>query len=87
MFMAVPVDAKPPVIRVVCKEAWIITKKCGQFILGYNGARMGGYWFNPRKDMVYLRDSDLVHEFDRNGGRDQFLTDEGRTRILEDAVV
>jgi hypothetical protein len=66
--IVVPHNVKPPLIRGACKEAWKVTEKHGQFILGYYGARIGGKWFNPNKDMVYTGMGVPEHEFDFHGG-------------------
>lgn len=46
----------PPAIRGVCKESWKVTEDHGFFCFGISelNCSMGGCWFNPRIDLVYL---------------------------------
>ncbi|KAI3538382.1 hypothetical protein CSPX01_09519 [Colletotrichum filicis] len=47
---------RPPVIRAVCKEAWEVTEQNGLFVYGPELTASGGTWFNPKQDVIIIRD-------------------------------
>ncbi|KXH44777.1 hypothetical protein CNYM01_02242 [Colletotrichum nymphaeae SA-01] len=46
---------RPPVIRAVCKEAWEVTEQNGLFVYGPELTASGGTWFNPKQDVIIIR--------------------------------
>ncbi|CAI0646275.1 unnamed protein product [Colletotrichum noveboracense] len=46
---------KPPAVRAACKEAWLVTEEKGRFAFGYKHTRIHRFWFNPSKDIVFVR--------------------------------
>ncbi|KAK2769402.1 hypothetical protein CKAH01_01009 [Colletotrichum kahawae] len=48
-------EHKTPTMRAACKEAWLVTEKNGRFAFGYKHTRAHGFWFNPRRDIVFVQ--------------------------------
>lgn len=50
---------KPPAVRAACKEAWLVTEEKGRFAFGYKHTRTHGFWFNPSRDIVFVRHDEM----------------------------
>ncbi|KAF5516463.1 hypothetical protein CGCS363_v000434 [Colletotrichum siamense] len=57
--LAFTLDHKPPAIRAACKEAWLVTEENGRFAFGYGHTRAHGFWFNPSRDIVFVRRGEI----------------------------
>ncbi|KAH0435304.1 hypothetical protein CcaCcLH18_04913 [Colletotrichum camelliae] len=69
---------RPPAVRAACKEAWLVTEGNGRFAFGYKHTRTHGFWFNPSRDIVFVRQdemSDNVEEAIRSARAQNIATE------------